>query len=437
MNDKQFLCVERAYVFMPNAYVIMKVNLLGNPSKDIVKDAIIKSINTNEILKCKIVIKNNGQVVYEKMDRAKISFTVSNKHWGEIIKEQEKIRYRIEDGELIRFFFIQSEYGTELLIISHHLAGDGKSITILLEDILKAMNGKKLRNKTLNVLQTKDIFEKCKLSLPLRLYINHINQKWIKCNKRFSILEANEVFGNYWKDKEPILLTIEFKETETKEIIDRCIDMDISVNSYLMTMILRSYNKNANIGFAIDIRNKNQKSMGNNASGANFKYKNDFNKSFEDNAKCVNDISKKLISSYKKRLFMIQVMATIDGSLLDSACVEAYTNFSSKISRGLCHLIGYDGNPRDLSTSNLKDVTINEEYGAYSMDHLLFIPPVIPCGKRLFGIVTFNDKLSFTMQYMNDNDVNESLIFRKAIKYIKEDINVGDYLYPHQNVQTS
>lgn len=51
-----------------------------------------------------------------------------DKNWIEIVSQNEKNPFAIDKGELVRVFIIPSESNTQIMIMAHHLAGDGKSI---------------------------------------------------------------------------------------------------------------------------------------------------------------------------------------------------------------------------------------------------------------------------------------------------------------------
>lgn len=57
----------------------------------------------------------------------------------------------------MRIFVMPAGEETGLLVMAHHLAGDGKSMVYFLEDIMRALSGEKLVFKLMNLI-TNDMF---------------------------------------------------------------------------------------------------------------------------------------------------------------------------------------------------------------------------------------------------------------------------------------
>lgn len=84
----------------------------------------------------------HGFAYYEKIpvSYCKIEIVNENKNWIEIMGQNEKIPFAIDKGELVRVFIIPSEDKTQIMIMAHHLAGDGKSIIYFVKDIMNALS---------------------------------------------------------------------------------------------------------------------------------------------------------------------------------------------------------------------------------------------------------------------------------------------------------
>ena len=52
---------------------------------------------------------------------------ITNKKWIELVRENEKLPFEIDKGELVRTFIIPADTDTQFMIMAHHLVGDGKS----------------------------------------------------------------------------------------------------------------------------------------------------------------------------------------------------------------------------------------------------------------------------------------------------------------------
>ena len=95
---------ERADLFDVNMMIAMHVIVSGNASEEKLTAAFSSAVSAFEILNCKIVIDNNGDAFYDDCASPKNSITFRDFELSDLIREQERIRFRIEDGEFIRCF---------------------------------------------------------------------------------------------------------------------------------------------------------------------------------------------------------------------------------------------------------------------------------------------------------------------------------------------
>lgn len=127
------IITERVNLFEPNVYISMCIKLVGKINTKELTIAIKEAFKANEATMSKIVL-NNSEAFYEKMPLSdcKVEIASSSKSIIELIRINEKIPFEIDKGELIRTFIVSYEDKTELLIMAHHLVGDGKSIIYFL-----------------------------------------------------------------------------------------------------------------------------------------------------------------------------------------------------------------------------------------------------------------------------------------------------------------
>lgn len=151
----------------------------------------------------------------------------------------------VENGPLIRVVFFQ--YGTgesgRLLVVVHHLAVDGVSWRILLEDLQTVYT---------------DLSNGTSVKLPLKTMSY---QEWARRLQDFSLSEALESQASYWSDERhrfsswlPVdivdgrntlesarTVTVELTEEETRQLLHRASDAyRTQINDLLMTALLQA-----------------------------------------------------------------------------------------------------------------------------------------------------------------------------------------------------
>ena len=434
MKQRKTMNTERTQLFTPGAVILMKADICGKVQEsetlsERVKQAVYQAACANETLMSRLIMDETGEVRYEKMEKPQYQFTVlpEGTDWKRIIKEQERIPYDLIRGELIRYFLIPSSNGVQFFFMAHHLAGDGKSMLVLLEDIMKAMNGETLEYKELFILEREDFPQRSRPSWRKRRHLAHLNRQWEKVKQIFKEADYREMFETYWKSRETEIEDIVFSREDTAKIVAQCKAYGVTVNSYLTAAILKAYEGDwTEIGYAVDVRNENNKGMGNFASGQAFETMYVSECGFKENTWQIDAAYHKQRREERGKYFSLYFLDMIEKTFLDSACMQIYTGYDSEPSKKLAHLMGYDESRKELSISNLTRINLGKEKDLYRMENLLFVAPVVPYGIRLFGIVTLDGKLGMTLHY-NKGDFNGEEYFKQIVAAVREDIEEENF----------
>ena len=155
MNE---ILTERQNLFEPNVYVAVCAEVSGDASPEMLICAVNKAYEANEAAMSKIVLKD-GLAYYEKLPETKCKTEICNKNWIDILNQNQKDTFVIDKGELIRTFIIPLKDKIQILIMAHHLAGDGKSIIFLLKDIMEALSGADIKYKPMTLITKKQLTE--------------------------------------------------------------------------------------------------------------------------------------------------------------------------------------------------------------------------------------------------------------------------------------
>lgn len=412
---------ERVDLFDPNIYINLIVEILGNSSSEELISAVNIAFKSNEATMSKIVLDNEGNAFYEKILETACNVTCVNGDWREVIKENERIPFEIDKGELIRVFIINSSDKVFLLVMAHHLVGDGKAITYFVEDIMKALSGEKLIYKPMELITEESFPNKSDLSLPFKLYANYYNKKWSKAGRIFNWEDYYNVHKVYWNKRSSRLVYEHFSTEEVSKIHSKSKEIGISINSYILTAFLEANRDNSIIGMAVNIREDNNKSISNQVSGISINHKFCNKKTFDENAIMINKkVLRKLKTSVKK-YFILKFMPLFSSSLLDSILLCKYGLYDNNVTKKMAKVMGYVGDEtRDLGITNLTKLDIPNKYGDYEIKNALFIPPVVAYARHIIGVVTMNDGMNISYHFMSDEDMEEKIqFFKRGIKNLK------------------
>ena len=383
---------ERVDLFDVNIIITMVVRLEKQVSSEELSAAFDKAIRVHEVLNSKVIIEETGEAFYTDNDTPRSSFNVTQMSLFELITQNEKIRFRIEEGEWIRGF--DSPEG--LVFMMHHLGGDGKSLLYFIETFMSALAGGTpayvpFRNLTLDNLPADS-----KIPFFYEPIVRSWNRKWLKVKKVFTFEDLDKAHESFWKNHRTKTEITRYEGADLKQLIQSAKDADVTLTSYLIAEMSKDIPGKTDAGLAVDGRTDGNRSMGNQATGISVEFSYDAGKSVADNARTVQKLMKKKLSNDRYRYFVLQFMGRLDDTLKDALNLEHAGYFHSSISSYLAELLGYGSKARDISVTNLTRADIPLEYGDHRITEIIFIPPVVSYAKNVIGIVTAGDVMYVT-----------------------------------------
>lgn len=392
MNE---IVTERVNLFEPNVYVTVCVEITGKVCPHKLSDAVQQAFEANEATMSKIVLEH-GAAYYKKLPASRCKIEIEDKDisWTELVKQNEKIPFAIDKGELVRVFIIPSEDKTQLTVMAHHLAGDGKSVIYFVRDIMNALSDTPLIYKPLALLE-RNLPPKG-LSVSAKLYARYCNYKWD--DRFFAWQDYYDLHNKYWKTVSSDIQYKTLSAEKTQKIMERARQIGCSVNSYMVTLILKKYSKPCKAGIPVSIRQDKNEAMSNLTSGIYIRYKYDIKKSFAQNAMQVHKrITRKL---KQNKIFVLQFLARMPVTLIDAALLNAHHSYCDRLAEKTVKVMGYSGKgKKDLGISNLTVIDIPVSYGDYEIKNIIFVPPAVSYSNNIIGVSTINGRM--TISYHN------------------------------------
>ncbi|MBO4864643.1 MAG: hypothetical protein J5517_09760 [Eubacterium sp.] len=387
---------ERADLFDVSILIAMRIHISGNVTATEISEAFDVAVYANEILQSHVVVDPRGKAYYDVNGFSNSSIEFEDNDWKTILRREEKKRFRIEEGEFIRAFCYESEPdGCGILFLMHHLGGDGLSLVYFIETFMKALSGEEPEDREIRTIPAGAMDEKSLKDRigPAAMVSKSYNKKWNKeeLKRSFGYFDMDEAYDAYWSERKSLVNEYVIKPEIRERILKRCKEWDIRFTAYITTCFLRRMARKMDIGFAIDAREDNNRSMGNQASGISLKYKYNYNRSFKQNAIKVQRLMDEKLEDKEAREFILPFMASIEPTLVDAINLEHAGTFSSKTSKAFAKMMGYGKKTKDLSITNLTRLDIPDTYGDLKIDFFSFIPPVVSYGRNIVGISTLGD----------------------------------------------
>ncbi|MBO7448864.1 MAG: hypothetical protein J6U54_00710 [Clostridiales bacterium] len=379
---------ERTELFDVNMMIVMKVVLDKDIDFDLLEKAFRSTCDLSEIFRTKVIIESDGSAYYVDNDHHRNTIEISDLSLNDLICQNEKERFKIENGEFLRVF-----YTTEgLIFMMHHLGGDGKSLLRFIEGFLTLLSGDNIEPLTFRNTTLDEISKASKVPLFYKFYVDRWNKRWRSNKTVFDYKDMDRAYDHFWRDHKTVTSVSHYHKDELDRLLSEAKRSGVSLTSYLIAKWAKDTAGKISIGLAIDAGDKSH-SMGNQVTGIAVRYKYSHNRSLEYNARKIHSMIRKQLSdrfSYFRPLLIVGMM---DPSLIDTLCLESAGVYKDNITNGYLEQMGYGSKSRDISVSNLMRIDIRTDYGNFRIEDMVFIPPVVSYVKDVVGILTINDTL--------------------------------------------
>lgn len=424
------LITGRTHYYAPAAHIAMVVTISGDPTEELIENATQKAIQKHEMFSKQIILDNNGDSYFSAIEpknrKLEVRELQHEEYWKELVREQERIPFDFNHGEVIRFFLLKNATSNKLVIISNHLVGDGMSIIYLIRDIMTALADPNITYEEQPVILMDDFGypENSRLNFMHRLAIKQVNKLWKKDKKVFEYQDYLTMFHSYWKDRSLGILDGSLDKEELKALVYKCREHHITVNSAIAAVFLTSSKVEKEVGMAVNVRPEGHEGMGNYASGISVEFEPRSEKSFWKNAVILHKLIHRRLSKDREKYFVLEFLRGLEPTLVDATYYHVFAGFHSRAAARVADWFGYINNQQiAIGISNLAKPKIPSQYGNYSIEKIDFVPPLLPNNKLVIGVVTIEDKMNITMQYERKKGSEKTeQVFKEAISMLKQEL---------------
>ncbi len=393
-NKRLDLIMERYFLFEPNVYMNIIFTVDGGASPEKLEEAVWKSYTKNQATMSKAVLDEKGNLYLEEMEQSGCKVFVDSRDWQDILREQERIPFKINEGEFLRAFIIPKGECSDVYLMAHHMMCDGTGLFFLLEDIMNHLIGNEVEYKPTLLLKKGKARRKGDLVFKQRVLLSLVNLKWRKEKKIFTWEDYYKIHEMYWKNRST---KVDFRVIEGRELenlLKECKELKVTVNSYLLAKTLKDYPKAHILGVPVSLRT-NEKSVCNLVSNLRVSFDYDESKSYQENAVALEQVVRPKVNSEPARYNTSQFLAIMEPTLLDAALMYHYMGYENEMAKITAELIGYSGERfTDLGMTNMKVVDIPTQYGEYKISNIVGCPPSVSAAGKVMGAFTFNGKMT-------------------------------------------
>ena len=394
INKSQLQELLHYFLFDPNIYIaaVMTLKRKKDVSAEEIKEAVEMAYTKNETTMSKLVL-DNGEIYFENIPKSGCKVFIDRREWVDILHENEKNTFRIDEGELVRTFIIDGKEEVRVFIMAHHIFGDGQSLVLFAQDILSCLAKEEVEYRALNNEDQEAIPSDIKYPFLKKLGIKLLNKQWAKTGKLFGWEDYYNIHKKFWANRQNYVEKIVLSE-DVQEIREKSKKMGITVNSYIVAKQLEKFQEYKIIGMPISYR-ANNRSIANKVTIIKINYKYNPAISFEQNAKKVHQIIKKTNENPAKKFFIAKSLGLFGFGLLDGALMAKYTGYKNEIAESVVDIIGMSGkNKVQLGITNLGNIDLKTKYDAFEVEDFEPLAASMSTTKSVMALCTLNNKIN-------------------------------------------
>ena len=158
------------------------------------------------------------------------------------VTAEYRVPFPIETGPLVRCTLVRSEERCDVVLTGHHAICDGMSLTYLLRDLLRAIAHPEAPIDALAApppIDTATVPHPSRPNPVVRWIMEIMNRAWAKRSIRFGEAEIRHMHDAFWRAQGVVNISaVLFDEEVTGNLVSRCHETGVTVNSALWTALL-------------------------------------------------------------------------------------------------------------------------------------------------------------------------------------------------------
>lgn len=432
---------ERGFMYGMTVHIIVSIGITGCTDVANLKEAIYYAVNRFEGLRCQVRQDTYGEAYFVNSGQpCEPPIEVRDYHLSpeQFRIEQERIIFKINEGELIRFVIEDLGNKVCLRIVEHHMVGDGKSVMLLADEIIANLNDIEngcydYLNKPMIPLQNlgKEYYEEnLEVSDLLKRSIMEYNELWNRQKRIFTYEDYKGFFNEYWSRNRTSVQQLKVDRLVMEDLKKLCKRNRVSINSVLLTAAAKSLKSNKKIVVVVDAKPDECKGMGNYAGFLTIDRNYDENKTFWDNVLYNHNLVHTQLAKRSDSMLAYALSCVKDCNFDDASQLESVGCLEDEVAHSYNELYNPKGNI-GLVVSNLGADNVKTQYDRIQVKDLEIHSPINPNMGCSLCIATTNGVMNIIMEYAEElADIYETML-----SGIEE--SLMQCVYPYEHIEES
>lgn len=418
------MLIERNFYQNPSMYLVTKVTVIGEYNRNRLEDAITEMERVHPIITYVLEEGEEGKVYFAKKEDIKVNVKYFEKKsqddWLSIAREEEFVPLEFDKEPSLRFLIIHGKEDFDIVILGHHLLGDGKSYQYLMHDLLEVYcNGTQNLpiQETRFIRDTEDMPKESELPSEFVEAIQAVNKQWSSIRRQYTREEYEKLFTDYHEIHGLGLAVESIDKEKYPLLISRCKEHGVTVNSALVTaftaVLYKLSKEKQRATIAVNLRDQlkfsTNRCIANYSSAISPKLQYNEEDTFWSNVEHIHKLLKEELNQPSKTFAILQLFCLMDGSIFDSLYQAGNGTYQGAILMEVIRLLGFENREQGFDLSNLGVININPKMGKYSIkDYVFFANPTTSYDFTV-GVATFNEQLNLAICYKK-NTIRKEVI---------------------------
>lgn len=395
---KKKIISERAHLMCPNMFfgIMIKIDRKFHIQKFQESLSVIQA--AHPIISSVINMDHMDDIFYESRTDYQIPYAIEKeRNWEQIFQDISDKGWDVRKESLLKVSVFPKEDFFQVLFVTHHILCDGRGLLTLVEEFADyyVLDKKAVCVEEQLLESLEDLPSGSNLSFLSKYLVKNINKNWIKEKQAVSYHTYLEFEKKFALQNLVNRRVRNIPKEELKEIAEKCKENAISINDYLIAMMMIEEHANKVI-MAADIRGKirgyKQGSLGNYATA----YSVTISKPEKDLITLAKQIRSKVcrIQTHpSEEMLVLACYFAMEPTLIDAVAISSLGNFQSKAGKFAGDkMFGY-------ALRNGYSVTNLGKIESDSITEGFFIPPASPATIKTWGVLTINGNMKIAESF--------------------------------------
>lgn len=429
--QKKEIIAGRGFYYMPSAYVTIKVTVEGVYEHEKMKQAVAYLEEAHPIIN-NVLCKSGDKMWFEDVGKhVPVIYYNDEKvvKWEDALLQITTEPINLLENPGVMIGVVERTDRFYLLVVCHHMYGDGLSVKYLMDDLLYIYStGNKLRpREAITKLSEADLTLDYKIPEELRENYVSFAETCKERNVEFSWEAYKQMIDTHNGTIGTGLTCRNIKGTVYRNLKGKCKEMGVTVNSALTTAMVAALQKaeNVDVIISVDTRtifgHEEKKGLGNYASCIQPTLKYDNTIGFWENVVIVDERIKEERKNKTKMMNTLYTFMLWGADVFGVGYYARYGLFRDvEVLMQLRKTLGLNSDADTFDLSNIGRV----EYAANSEDFVVrdcyFVPNLMPATACTFGVASLDNVITISLEHKKKlvPDEQARAILHEVVSYL-------------------